>query len=94
MHSEASALYKAILQLKTINECEAFFRDLCTPSEIIALSERFRVAQLLDQKKLSYREIHQQTGVSIATIGRVARFLSQEAYQGYRLILDRLKTSV
>jgi len=86
-----SALYQAILQLKTTEECASFFQDLCTPAELSAMSERWRVAQLLDQKELSYREIHDKTGVSLATIGRVARFLTQEAYQGYRLVLDRVK---
>lgn len=84
------SLYHAILALNTVEECTAFFHDLCTPAEITAITERWRVAALLDQHKLSYREIHEKTGVSLATIGRVARFLSQEAYQGYRLILDRL----
>jgi TrpR-related protein YerC/YecD len=86
-----NALYQAILQLKTVEECASFFRDLCTPAELSAMSERWRVAQLLDQQELSYREIHDKTGVSLATIGRVARFLTQESYHGYRLVLDRLR---
>lgn len=84
-------LYEAILQLKTVDECFAFFRDLCTPEEIRAMKERWKLAQLLDDEvnKLSYREISSKTKSSIATIGRVARFLKQENYGGYRLILDR-----
>jgi len=82
-------LYKAFLALKSVEECASFLHDLCTPSELNAMGERWRVATLLDQQQLSYREIHAKTGVSLATISRVARFLSQEAYQGYRLILDR-----
>jgi uncharacterized protein YerC len=38
---------------------------------------------------LSYRDIHALTGVSVTTIGRVARFLQQESFRGYRLVLDR-----
>lgn len=83
-------LYKAILSLKSIEECSAFFHDLCTPAELEAMKDRFWVAKLLDQGKLSYRDIHEKTGVSLATIGRVARFLMQEAYHGYRLVLDRM----
>ncbi len=83
-------LYQAILELKTPQECASFFHDLCTPAELSAMSERWRVAQLLNEQKLSFREIRAQTGISLATIGRVSRFLSQEAYHGYRLILDRL----
>ena len=84
-------LYRAILQLKTIEECSSFFHDLCTPAELNAMSERWRVAKLLNEHGYSYREIHEKTGVSLATIGRVARFLTQETYQGYQLVLDRLK---
>ncbi len=90
MQTPELALYQAILQLNTPEECTSFFHDLCTPTEITAMSERWKVAQLLNSQTLSYRAIHEKTGISLATIGRVARFLSQEAYQGYRLILDRL----
>lgn len=89
-HNESN-LYQAILKLKSLDECQAFFHDLCTPAEITAMSDRLLIAKLLDQGNLSYRNIHEKTGVSLATIGRVARFLTQEAYHGYRLVLDRLK---
>ncbi len=85
------SLYEAILALKSAEECASFFHDLCTPAENMAMRERWRVAQLLNQRQLSYREIHQKTGVSLATIGRVARFLTQEHYHGYRLVLDRIQ---
>ena len=55
--------------------------------------QRWHVARLLDAGELSYREIHDETGVSTTTITRVARFLEQEPNQGYRLVLDRLKQS-
>lgn len=84
-------LIEAILALKNAEECRRFLRDICTPREIIDLSERWLVARMLDEGKLSYREIHAQTGVSVTTIGRVARFLQQENYQGYRLLIDRMK---
>lgn len=88
-------LYQVVLQLKTIEECRIFFRDLCTPSEVKALSERWKLAKLLDDEEedLSYREISAKTGASIATIGRVARFLNLENNKGYRLILDRIKSA-
>jgi TrpR-related protein YerC/YecD len=88
-----NALYDAFLLLKTRDECERFLYDLTTPAEALAFVERWKVARMLDQNKLSYRGIHEKTGVSITTIGRVARFLSQESYLGYRLVLDRLKKS-
>lgn len=86
-------LYRAILSLKDEEECFSFFRDLCTPAEIKAMKERWRVAQLLEEGKQSYRQISESTGVSIVTITRVARFLKDESYQGYRLILNKRKSS-
>ena len=65
--------------------------DLCTPAEIRTLAERWHVARLLDQTMLSYREIHEATGVSTTTIVRVARFLRQEPHRGYRRAIDALR---
>ena len=70
------ALFGAILTLKSVEECRAFFRDLCTPAELQALADRWAVVALL-QQGVPYREIHKQTGVSVTTIGRVARYLTQ-----------------
>ncbi len=83
-------LYQALLLVKNTQEMEAFLKDLCTPAEIRALAERWRVCKILNEEKLSYREINKETGASLATIGRVARFLKDEPYNGYRLILKRI----
>lgn len=87
---DTAALCAAFLALRTEAEAHRFLLDLCTPGEISAMAERWRVARLLAESELSYREIHAQTGVSVTTIGRVARFLSQEPHQGYALVLSRL----
>ncbi|AIF81924.1 trpr like protein, yerc/yecd [endosymbiont of Acanthamoeba sp. UWC8] len=87
--SYENELYEVILKLKTLEDCYAFFRDLCTPAEIKAMQERWHVAQLLHAGDLSYRDIYNRTGVSISTIGRVARFLKHEPYGGYRKILSK-----
>ena len=87
--AHAEALYDAILSLKTRAECQRFFTDLCTPAELLAFAERWRVARLLSEGKLSYREINAETGVSVTTISRVARFLTQEPHHGYSLALQR-----
>lgn len=87
------ALIKALLTLKTAEEMRRFLYDICTPKEIVDLSDRWQVARLLDEGKLSYRDIHERTGVSVTTVGRVARFLQQENFQGYRIVLDRIKNS-
>ena len=65
--------------------------DLCTPAEIRTMAERWHVARLLDGTDLSYRDIHEGTGVSTTTIVRVARFLRQEPNQGYRLAIDAVE---
>lgn len=89
--SDLEPLSRALLALKDQAECELFLRDLLTPGEIKTLVERWRVAGLLDEGGHSYREISEMTGASTTTVTRVARFLSQEPWQGYRLVLDRVK---
>lgn len=84
-------LCRALLLVETEQQAESLLRDLCTPAEIRTLAERWHVARLLDSTDLSYRDIHDETGVSTTTIVRVARFLRQEPHQGYRAILDRLE---
>ena len=81
-------LYQALLQLKTVEECRHFFVDLCTPAEIEAMADRWEAVGLL-MKRESYREIAAKTGISLTTIGRVARFLYGD-YKGYRLVLERM----
>ena len=88
-------LCRALLAPQDGAEMERFLADLCTPAEIGILAERWHVARLLDGTSLSYREIHEATGVSTTTIVRVARFLKQERHQGYRTVIDRVEeTSV
>lgn len=87
----AAALYRAILALESDAECRQFFEDLCTPAELEALVDRWSVVPLLEEG-LPYRRIHDLTGVSVTTIGRVARFLSG-GNGGYRTILQRLSTT-
>ncbi|MGX6647829.1 YerC/YecD family TrpR-related protein [Maricaulaceae bacterium MS644] len=89
--ADIAALARAMLALQTEAEAERFLRDLTTPGELQALAERWRVARMLDAGGKSYRDISAETGVSTTTVTRVARFLAQENYQGYRLVLDRLK---
>ncbi len=84
-------LIDAVLQLRDADECRRFLHDICTPKEIADLSDRWWVARLLDEGKHSYRDIHDMTKVSVTTIGRVARFLQQENFKGYRLIIDRMR---
>ncbi len=83
------ALFEAILTLKTVEECYAFFDDLCTVPEIKAMAQRFKVAGMLDSGEI-YTEIVSQTGASTATISRVNRALNYGS-DGYSMTLARLK---
>jgi TrpR-related protein YerC/YecD len=80
-------LYTALAALQSPEECRAFLRDLCTPAEIQAMADRWSVVEHL-QRELPYREIHRLTGVSVTTIGRVARFL-QSGNGGYEVAAKR-----
>ncbi|MFA6736155.1 MAG: YerC/YecD family TrpR-related protein [Saccharofermentanales bacterium] len=86
------AFFEAVLTLENLEDCYAFFEDVCTISEIKSLSQRFKVAQMLDQGR-TYTEICDETKVSTATISRVNRALEYGA-DGYRMILDRMNNSL
>jgi len=88
MLAAARTLSEALLSLQTPSEVTEFLQDLCTPAEIEAMVDRWRVAQLLEQG-YSYRDIREMTEVSVTTIGRVARYLEQGT-GAYRTVLDRL----
>ena len=81
-------MYKAILSLKSMDECIQFFDDLCTVSELQAMEQRFQVAWLLS-KGMIYNDILQETGASSATISRVKRSL-QYGRDGYTAVFERL----
>jgi TrpR-related protein YerC/YecD len=81
-------LLRALAVLDGPAELRAFLRDLCTPAELEALRDRWRVVPHL-MRGMAYREIHELTGVSVTTIGRVARFLA-EGNGGYRVAAQRL----
>lgn len=81
-------LFEAILQLKNLEECYQFFEDLCTVSEIKALSQRIVVAKMLSDKRV-YSDIVAATGASTATISRVNRSLNY-GNDGYDMVFKRL----
>lgn len=91
-HQEALAegnLCVALAALRTPEEVRAFVRDLCTPTEIQAMADRWAVVDPLE-RSVPYRQIHRCTGVSIATIGRVARLL-RGGHGGYLTAERRLE---
>ena len=81
------ALFTAIRSLRSVEECRDFFLDLCTPAELQALVDRWQVVEYLE-RGLPYRKIHDLTGVSVTTIGRVARFLT-DGSGGYQTAIKR-----
>lgn len=87
-HPGEDLFFEAILSLRTVEDCRLFFEDVATIKELQAMSQRFRVACLLDSGE-NYIEVSESTGASSATISRVNRCLVYGG--GYRTALDRLK---
>jgi TrpR-related protein YerC/YecD len=92
LKSAARSLSDALLSLETGDEVKRFLEDLCTPAELEAMVDRWRVAQLVNQG-YSYRDIRELTEVSVTTIGRVARYM-EHGTGGYRTLLDRLEKKI
>lgn len=81
------ALARALAAMERPEDVAAFLQDLCTPAELEAMADRWRVVPLILQN-VPYREIHDRTLVSVTTIGRVARTLEHGA-GGYAAALKR-----
>ena len=87
-HSDSTdRLFRTILRLETVEECYAFFEDLCTVKELSDLSQRLEVAFLL-HKGLNYQQVGERANVSSATISRVKRCL-ENGSGGYRTAIGR-----
>jgi len=84
-------LFEAIASINNVNEAQKFFEDLCTPSELQSMSDRWHVVKLL-KEDLSYRKTQSLTNISVTTIGRVARALTF-GDGGYNIIYERLKNN-
>ncbi|MFK7826236.1 MAG: YerC/YecD family TrpR-related protein [Oligoflexales bacterium] len=85
-------LCKAIIKFEDAETCARFFKDLCTPSELGAMVGRWQVALMLEQK-IPYRKINELTGVSTATITRVARFM-ENGHGGYKEALEMVNKNL
>jgi len=88
MDEKMEYLYRGILTLRDVEECRAFFEDLCTVKELSEMSRRLSAAKMLDENKV-YTEIAEETGLSTATISRVNRCLKYGS-DGYVRVLARL----
>ena len=91
-YSEAEIkLFEAVTRLNTVEECAAFFEDICTVKELFDIAQRFEVASMLNEGK-NYSEITGKTGASTATISRVNKCLMY-GNGGYKLALSKLKSN-
>ena len=60
---EVTRFFEAVLTLKTVDECYAFFEDVCTINELLSISQRLEVAHMLTEHK-TYLDIAEKTGAS------------------------------
>lgn len=86
--NQLQEFFEAVLMLKTKEDCEKFFTDVCTVKELLSIAQRLEVAKLLKIRK-TYKEIEKETGASTATISRVNRCL-QYGSEGYEIVLQKL----
>lgn len=85
---QEKAFAKALLTLKTEEECIAFLEDVCTIKEIQDISQRLVVAKMLNEGE-KYQNIERETGASTATISRVNKCLVYGS-SGYKTVLERM----
>ena len=90
-NSDVDALFEAILTLRSVEECYAFFEDACTIKEIQDISQRLKAAKML-VSGAGYADVSRETGMSTATISRVSKCLEYGA-GGYRTVIDRVDGS-
>ena len=90
-NSDVDALFEAILSLKNLEECYAFFEDACTIKEILDISQRLKAAKMLSAGA-NYADISRETGMSTATISRVSKCLDYGA-GGYKIAIERTQTT-
>ena len=88
-NADVDALFEAVLSLRTLEECYAFFEDACTIKEILDISQRLKAARMLSSGA-NYADISRETGMSTATISRVSKCLEYGA-GGYKTVLERQK---
>ncbi len=84
-------LFRAILSLKTVEECRAFFEDLCTVRELDDMEQRVEAAELLLEGS-TYEQIVRQVAISTATISRINRCIRYGS-GGYDTVLNRIKAA-
>lgn len=65
-------LYKTLLKLETVKDCEKLFADLCTNKEIEQMASRIKAAKMLIDGN-TYSAVIEKIDISSATLSRVSR---------------------
>jgi TrpR-related protein YerC/YecD len=84
-------LFSAIALLETEDECRRFLRDLLTEAEIKEFANRWKVAQMLNQK-VAYKTIEKETGMSSTTIARIQKWLTN-GMDGYKTMVEKTRST-
>lgn len=88
---DKAGLLDALLAPKNADEMARFLRDLMTQQEIEEFAKRFEAARMLS-RNVQYAAIIEKTGLSSATVARIAKWL-RGSLGGYRLVLDRISST-
>jgi len=88
-NASVDRLFQTILNLETIEDCYAYFEDLCTIKELQDMAQRLDTAILLS-RGMSYQKIAEQVDVSSATICRVSKCYNYGT-GGYRNAIEKLE---
>ena len=84
-------LFQTFINLETLDECYAYFEDICTVKEILDMAQRLETAILLSEG-YSYQKIMEKVEISTATIDRVSKCLNYGS-GGYATAIEKLKES-
>ncbi len=87
--TDHTELFEEILKLETVEECRAFFADLCTYNELDAMLQRIKAAKMILEGK-TFAEVTEATKISSATLARVSKAIKY-GDGGYELIIGRKK---
>ncbi len=87
-NEQTRQLCRALLTLKTEEDCLLFLEDVCTMNEVLDLSQRLAVAKNLIEGK-TFAAISAETGASTATISRVNKCVMYGT-GAYKKVFSRL----
>ena len=83
-NNDINELFSLILSLKTLEDCEILFEDLCTAKELEQMAQRVKAAKLLKEGK-TYNQVMQECEISSATLSRVSRCVQNG--KGYKTLV-------